>query len=273
MIYDLHTHTNCSDGELSAHELADRAITRGVNALSITDHDTVLAYRQLDGVNLKGLTLIPGIEFSAIWQKMGVHIIGLNINPNHGAIGEGVSRQQQARRLRAEKIAERLEKAGLANALAGAQQQAGTAELSRPHFAKFMVESGFSKSIEQAFKKHLGAGKPGDIKTWWPTMAETIHWIRDSGGIPVLAHPHKYWLTRSKLIALLDDFVLAGGMGMEVLSGPQDKNQTAQLRDLSIQKGLLASMGSDFHSPKTGWCYPGMHTQMPAACKPVWTAF
>lgn len=273
MIYDLHTHTLCSDGELSAQQLLDHAQARGVTALSITDHDTVLAYSQLEQAASKNMLLIPGIEFSATWQKMSVHIVGLNISPGHTAIQEGVLRQQQARRLRAEKIAERLERAGLANALAGAQQLAGAAEVARPHFARYMVQSGFSKSVEQAFRKHLGAGKAGDIKTWWPGMAEAIHWIRESGGVAVLAHPHKYRLTRSKLISLLDDFLLAGGQGMEVLSGPQDKNQTAQLRDLSVQKGLLASMGSDFHSPKTGWCYPGMHTQMPAACRPVWSAF
>lgn len=271
MLYDLHTHTLCSDGELSAQELIDSAVARGVTALSITDHDTVLAYT--GGLDTKSLALIPGIEFSAVWQKMGVHILGLNIATSGDAITEGIKRQSQARRLRAEKIAERLGKAGLPDALAGAQRFAGSAEISRPHFARHMVESGFSKSIEQAFKKHLGAGKPGDIKTGWPSMTDAITWIRAGGGIAVLAHPHKYRLTRSKLVLLLDEFIAAGGQGMEVLSGPQDKNQTAQLRDLSIQKGLLASMGSDFHSPKTPWCYPGMHAGIPGGCRPVWDAF
>lgn len=271
MVYDLHTHTFCSDGELSPQALIDSAAARGVTTLSITDHDTTLAYT--DGLDTKGLALIPGIEFSAVWQKIGVHILGLNITTSHAAITEGIKRQSQARRIRAEKIAERLGKAGLPDALAGAQRFAGNAEISRPHFAKHMVESGFSKSIEQAFKKHLGSGKPGDIKTGWPSMTDAITWIKDSGGIAVLAHPHKYRLTRSKLISLLDDFVIAGGQGMEVLSGPQDKNQTAQLRDLSIQKGLLVSMGSDFHSPKMPWCYPGMHTRIPGGCRPVWDAF
>ena len=273
MIYDLHNHSCCSDGQLSIAALIELAMEKKVDVLSITDHDTVLGYKNISNIPTPNIKIIPGVEFSTQWQKIGVHILGLNIQPQHGAIEEGVLFQQKARQERAEKIAEKLHKAGLANALAGAKKFAGDAEIARPHFARYMVEAGFSKSMEQAFKKHLGAGKPGDIKQLWANMDKVIAWIKDSGGVAVLAHPHKYNLTRTKLLNLLDDFKQAGGEGMEVLSGAQDKDTTNMLRDIALQKKLLASMGSDFHSPATPWCSPGMYAKLPQACTPVWSVF
>lgn len=273
MIYDLHCHTRCSDGELSAAALIDLAIEKKVDALSITDHDTLLAYKDLTKNNRKCIEIIPGVEFSTQWQKIGVHIVGLNVQLEHGAIEEGVMFQQKARQERAEKIAERLEKAGLANAYEGAKKIAGSAEIARPHFARHMVETGFSKNIEQAFKKHLGAGKAGDVKQLWASMNQVISWIKESGGVAVVAHPQKYKLTRTKLINLLDDFKEGGGEGIEVLSGAQGKDTTDMLRDLSVQKKLLASLGSDFHTPSMQWCKLGMHVTLPKACTPVWSVF
>jgi len=278
LIYDLHCHTSHSDGELPIHALIDLAIEKGVDVLSITDHDTVRAYqdpicRDIESQKPKNIKIVPGIEFSTQWQKIGVHILGLNIQAGSAAIEQGVNYQSLARKERAEKIAERLGRAGLKNALEGAKKIAGQAEIARPHFARYMVECGFSKSLEQAFKKHLGAGRPGDIKQLWAPMDQIIDWIKQAGGIPVMAHPHKYKLTRTKLLDLLDDFKQVGGEGIEVLSGSQGKDITEMLRDISVQKNLLASIGSDFHSLSTPWCKLGMHTSLPQTCKPVWSAF
>lgn len=249
------------------------AIEQKVDVLSITDHDTLLAYQQDCDTNNEKIKIIPGIELSTQWQKIGVHVLGLNVSLQSGAIQDAVGVQQRARQERAEKIAERLEKEGLKDALAGAKKCAGPAEISRPHFARYMVESGFSKNVEHAFKKHLGAGRPGDIKQLWASMEQVIEWINASGGVAVLAHPYKYKLTRSKLVKLLDDFKEKGGRGMEVLSGNQGKDITEMLRDLAVQKNLLASMGSDFHNTSTQWCKLGMHPSLPKSCTPVWSVF
>lgn len=273
MIYDLHCHSHCSDGELSVNNLITLAIEKKVDVLSITDHDTLLAYEQSTVLQNPQIIIIPGIELSTQWQKIGVHILGLNVSLKSGAMEEAVNVQRHARQERAEKIAERLEKEGLKNALEGAKKCAGAAEISRPHFARYMVETGFSKNMEHAFKKHLGSGKPGDIKQLWAPMNQVINWINASGGVAVLAHPYKYKLTRSKLIKLLDDFKQAGGRGIEVLSGNQGKDITEMLRDMAVQKNLLASAGSDFHHTSTQWCKLGMHHSLPKACTPVWSIF
>jgi predicted metal-dependent phosphoesterase TrpH len=273
MIFDLHCHSNCSDGELSVDRLLALAVEKKVDVLSITDHDTLSAYKQAAIAGSPAIKIIPGIELSTQWQKIGIHILGLNVQLHSGAMQEAVSVQRRARQERAENIARRLEKSGLEDALAGAKKYAGNAEISRPHFAQYMVETGFSRNIEQAFKKHLGAGKPGDIKQLWATMEQVILWIRDSGGVPVLAHPGKYSLTHSKLVSLLEDFEIAGGRGIEVLSGHQGKDITDMLQNLALQKNLLASVGSDFHSTSASWCRLGMHPALPKACTPVWSVF
>jgi len=273
MVYDLHCHTTCSDGELSPADLIDKAVENGVQTLSITDHDTLAAYSSLQSTTPNALTLIPGVEFSTQWNGIGIHIVGLNVALECGALKSGEQAQQQARLSRAEKIAEKLEKFGLERPLEGAKQEAGSATLSRPHFARYMVKAGFSKSIDQAFKKYLGSGKPCDIKQHWAELETVVAWIKDSGGIAVLAHPHKYKMTRSKLVRFLDSFQACGGEAIEVISGNQAPNITQNMAQLAEQRNLLASLGSDFHSPRQSWVKLGMHTGLPKSCKPVWERF
>jgi hypothetical protein len=271
MHIDLHTHTNFSDGKLSPDDLVQRAIANGVEILSITDHDTVNAYQHFSNINT-AITLIPGIEFSTFWNKIGIHIVGLNVDLDSEALNEAITHQHQARRARSEAIAERLEKLGIKDALHGAQQIAGNDNVGRPHFARHIVNIGAATTINHAFDKFLDS-KSGDIKKFWATMPRIVSWIRDAGGLAVLAHPLKYKLTRTKLTELLDDFIEAGGLGMEVISGKQLAHETSDLAKIGTQKNLLASCGSDFHQPDLHWSELGKYPPLPKDCKPVWEAF
>jgi predicted metal-dependent phosphoesterase TrpH len=100
-------------------------------------------------------------------------------------------------------------------------------------------------------------------------MPQIVEWITDSGGVAVLAHPLKYKMTRTKLIAFLDEFIEAGGRGMEVVSGQQTNDETGRLSQLCREKGLLGSCGSDFHQPST-WSNVGAMSAFPKECEPVW---
>jgi len=271
MHVDFHTHTNFSDGKLSPDDLVQRAIANGVEILSITDHDTVNAYKHL-GKTVNSITIIPGIEFSTFWNKIGIHIVGLNVKLNSDALNEAITHQNNARRLRSEAIAERLEKLGIKDALHGAQQIAGNDNVGRPHFARHIVNIGAATTINQAFDKFLDS-KSGDIKKFWATMPQIVAWIRDAGGLAVLAHPLKYKLTRTKLTEMLDDFIEAGGHGIEVISGKQLAHETSDLAKICDQKDLLASCGSDFHQPDLHWSDLGKYPPLPKDCKPVWEAF
>ena len=268
MNIDLHCHTNVSDGVLTPNQLIDLAIDRGVDVLSITDHDTLGAYSIIDAVP-PHLQLIPGIEFSSQWRKQGVHIVGLKVDLSNESIIKAVTQQTEARKRRAQIIAEKLKRLGFDNCLEGAQAFAGS-HIGRPHFAQYLVQIGAVKNINQAFKKYLGAGKVGDIKDEWADLKTVVGWIHQAGGVAVLAHPKKYNLTRTKLVDFINDFCEAGGGAMEVISGLQIPSVTRDLAGLCNKFNLLASCGSDFHAPDKQWAALGMVGQLPDDCIPVW---
>jgi len=265
---DFHCHTTASDGSLSPSALLQRAEDLGLQTLSITDHDTVEAYRQLDKLPAN-LRLIPGIELSCQWQKRGIHIVGLSLDIDSDAIREAEKHQKEARVSRAEMIAEKLEKYGVEAPLEGAMAIANGGSIGRPHFARHMVETGFVANQRAAFKKFLGSGKPCDIKVHWPAISQAVEWIRAAGGVAVLAHPGKYKMTRTKLVELIETFRSCGGEAIEVVSGRQIPSETRDFARLCEQFGLLASWGSDFHSPDQSWLDLGKYSRVPEQLKPV----
>jgi 3',5'-nucleoside bisphosphate phosphatase len=270
VVFDLHSHSNQSDGILSPEALMSRAREAGVTALALTDHDTIAGLASArQAANVLGMTLIDGIEFSSQWRKTGVHILGLNIDVNCEELHTAIAAQQEARRERAVAIAARLEKLGIGGVLEGAGAIAGEAGISRPHIAQYLVERGAVPTVAAAFKKYLGAGKPGDIKHLWPEMEEVIGWIHAAGGVAVLAHPYKYQLTRTRMCAMIADFVAAGGDALEVISGHQEARVTADLARIASAHGLAASCGSDFHMPDQPWQALGRFCSLPDNCRPV----
>lgn len=274
MLFDLHCHTNASDGTLSPEALLQRAIEHDVDVLSITDHDCITAFSQLqtDAAKacLNNLTLIPGIELSAQWRNTAVHILGFNFRIADPAILEAVTQQQTARRKRAWMIAERLEKRGLNNIKPQVEKLGDDISIGRPHIANILVAEGKVRSVDEAFRKYLGSGKIGDVKNQWATLEQVIEWIRDAGGTAVIAHPNKYRLTRTRLLELVGEFKALGGHGLEVVSGRQENHESKTLATLCEQFGLLSSCGSDFHKPGQPWAELGKHKSLPDNCVPVW---
>jgi hypothetical protein len=250
VLIDFHTHTSASDGVLDPCELMARAIDSKIEILAITDHDTVVGYESAAAYhrqNPSGTRLIPGIEFSCQWSGTTIHILGLGIDCEHPSMRYALERMHAARQDRGVKIASRLESRGFEGALQGALVQAGESQLGRPHFAAWMVEQEHVKDANQAFDQYLGQGKTGDVKAFWPELAEVVGWIDSSGGVAVVAHPLKYRFTGMKLRRLIAAFVTAGGRGIEVLSGRQTSDQTKQLERLAREFELEVSIGSDFH--------------------------
>lgn len=269
--YDLHTHSTASDGILSPENLVSRAKDHGIDKLAITDHDTVAGIAPaLCAASVQKIDVIAGIEFSTCWKGRTIHVVGLNIDHNHTAIVSAVKRQTAARHERAVRIDQRLQKLGIQGALASALALAGDSVIGRPHFAQFLVQAGYVKTVNAAFKQYLGAGKAGDIKQVWPELDEVVAWICAAGGVAVLAHPGKYKLTRTKLCRLTEAFKDHGGKALEVISGRQDARVTQGLGEVAAQFGLYASCGSDFHIPDQPWQELGAFGTLPPSCIPVW---
>lgn len=252
MLIDFHTHSTASDGALSPNELFSRAVDRGLAALAVTDHDTLAGWEVAQTLQSGGMALVCGVELSCQWGGATIHVVGLNVDANSEGLLGVLNHLQQLRRVRAEKIAAALERLGAVGALAGAQALAGEAAICRPHFAHWLVSEGYMPSVSRAFDKWLGNGKPGDIKTLWPDLADTVAVIAAAGGIPILAHPLKYRFTRTKLRALCDAFSVAGGVALEIVNGRQSESDITQLKRLAKDKNLLVSLGSDFHRE---WAY------------------
>ncbi|MEM7277754.1 MAG: PHP domain-containing protein [Pseudomonadota bacterium] len=270
---DFHCHTSASDGSLTPQQLLNRAIEAGLDMLAITDHDTIEGYRQLADKQVTKLQLVSGIELSAVWKTRGVHIVGLDFDPANDELVALIKKQQESRQRRAVRIAGKLEKLGIRNALQGATKIARDAPLSRVHFAKFLVETETVKTIKTAFSRYLGAGKPGDIRNEWVSMEEAVTCLRAAGGVAVLAHPDAYKLTKTKRRALARDFVAAGGEAIEIISGSQSPELTGQLCALAADLGCAASIGSDFHSDEQAWRKLGRCGYVPGQLTPVWETF
>ena len=270
MKVDLHTHTTASDGALTPRQLLDVLQNEGVELWSITDHDTVAAYRQLPPQD--NIHVVTGIELSAVWLGRTIHVVGLGIDSESDEMTRIVDRQQQARCQRAEAIANRLRAAGLDIDLDDVRRRADGSSIGRPHFAASLVDSGEVRDVRTAFRKYLGAGRPGDVKTLWPPLDDIVARIRAASGVAVLAHPGKYKLTRTKLRSLAEDFRAAGGEAIELVCGPYDPASRRLLADLASDFGFSVSIGSDFHAP-VPWNRPGVSADLVRGCRPVWDAW
>ncbi len=269
---DLHTHTTASDGLLSPDALIALAKENSVKMLAITDHDTVAGYLSIKNAT-RTIQLISGVEISTTWSGIGIHIVGLDFDPHHPAIDTLLEKQASARRVRCQSILTVLEKLGMPVSRAELIEQTGHTHIGRPHIARLLFKKGYVSSISQAFKKYLGSGKAGDIKNQWASLSAVVGAITTSGGVAVIAHPDKYKMTRTKLLRFIDEFVEMGGQGIEVISGRQHRDITDKYAKIANDRGLLASLGTDFHQRSPYYPEVGQLPTLPDDVNPVWSIF
>jgi len=269
---DLHLHSTASDGKLSPAELADLCHARGLTHVALTDHDTIEGVVEAQArCRHHGINLMTAAELSCQWRGIGIHIVALLPQGASRNFESGLEILARARELRSREIAHRLEKVGLADGLAKARREAGSERpLGRPDFAAALVTAGVVADTKTAFKRYLGAGKRGDVKMHWPELATVVGWIRETGGVAVVAHPLRYGMTRRKRDLLFSAFIDAGGEAAELVSGYQNPDTTHDLARQLDFHGLYGSIGSDFHYPG-GPLSPGTISPPPRShVKPVW---
>ncbi|WP_373777355.1 PHP domain-containing protein [Glaesserella sp.] len=272
MIRDLHSHSTASDGVLSPTELIQRAVEKNIGMLALTDHDTVAGIAEAKAyAQTQPIHFIVGVEISVLWQGKSIHLAALNIDEQHTAITTLLESQAELRRQRAEKIAEKLAKAGVPNAYEGAKALA-EGEVTRAHFGRFLVAQGYARNDEHAFKRYLGTGKTAYVKPMWCSIEDAVQATHQAGGLICLAHPLRYKLTTKWIRRLIEDFKRAGGDGIEVMGCAQTPDQRQLLARWAEEFDLLASGGSDFHYP-SDWIELGKGLELPLQCKPVWEKF
>jgi len=270
---DLHCHSTSSDGTLTPQELAARAKAGGVDLWALTDHDELGGQqRAIEAARAIGLRYLTGVEISVTFADVAVHVIGLGFDHTDQRLAAGLAATRDGRGPRALEIGAQLEQAtGIRGAYAGALKYASNPQLiARPHFARFLVESGVCENTAEVFRKYLTEGKPGYVPHQWARLGDAVRWITQSGGVAVIAHPARYDFSPIEEYALFSEFKQHGGQGVEVVSGSHSAHEAARYAEAAREFGLAASRGSDFHSPHESHTGLGQLPPLPPGLTPIW---
>ncbi len=276
MAVDLHMHSNASDGALPPEAMVALAAESGVKLMALTDHDTMIGVSAArEAAEHFGVDFIAGVEVSAQWAGVGVHVVGLGLDEASPAAAEFFRGVGQKRAERGIRMGEAFEKLGIKGAYEGALALAGNKNnLSRTHFALWLCREKLVDTYQQAFDKYLKPGRPCFAIVDWPSVGEAVDFIRGEGGIAVVAHPGRYKFPADWWVEmLLRDFRQAGGLAIEVSSGSQPVDMTARFAGLAGSMGFFASMGSDWHSSRSDRPGPGAQPKLAEDLLPVWTIF
>jgi len=271
---DLHCHSVVSDGTLEPEALAQRAKNNGVQLWALTDHDEVGGQqRARDAALALGIDYLSGVEISVTFAGETVHIVGLGFDAEDPSIKAGLYATRHGREARAREMSEGLAQVGIPDAYDGALKYVGNPDLiSRTHFARHLVESGVCTSTHEVFRKFLVEGKPGFVPHRWARLGDAVRWITDAGGMAVIAHPGRYKFSTNEEFALFTEFKTHGGRGVEVITGSHSTADYLKYAEMAKEFDLLASRGSDFHSPEESRIDLGTLPDLPGQLTPVWEA-
>jgi len=245
---DLHIHSTASDGQLTPEEIVCSAVNKGLEVISITDHDSVSGLpRAIEAAkSFPHLQFIPGVEVAtdASWGEL--HILGYFIDYTHPQLLKTLEWQRRSREERVLKIIAKLKEMGIEVALERVRQLAKGESLGRPHIAQAMVETGYIPSLRAAFLKYIGRGRPAYVPRKKVSPEEMIRLIIKVGGIPVVAHPPLN-IEERELEQLLFHFKKEGLMGLEAYYNGYPPHRKQRLAELAHGLGLIVTGGSDYH--------------------------
>jgi 3',5'-nucleoside bisphosphate phosphatase len=249
-LVDLHFHSHFSDGELCVNDLAAMLSRNAIRIAALTDHDTMQGIPAFsEAAGKLGIAVVPGVEISCEVQLAAdeiyeVHLLAYFMNQEDSALQDQLAEIRLDRRLRFEKIIEKLAVAGVSlDASENMLESKETQSPGRPHIARAMIKQGFVKNISEAFRTQLSPGKPSFVPKNIPPLARIVELVRAAGGLSILAHPVK---------GISHDVILkaigTGIDGLEVRHPGHKAWQTRQLSELAQRNGLSISAGSDFHA-------------------------
>ena len=247
-VADLHMHTTHSDGTLTPVELARLAKEQKVDAVALTDHDTVSGIEELvEETSKLGLEAIPGVELSAAFGPGTLHILGYGFDPR-GPIEGRLVQFQKAREERNPRILEKLKELGMPLTLEEVKTLSkATGQVGRPHIARALELKGYVASYAEAFDKFLSKGKPAYLSKAGLSAKDCVELIHESGGVAVVAHPVQMRLKGEELTAKIKELVALGMDGLEVIHPDHSPENQTLFSDLADEFSLFKTGGSDFH--------------------------
>lgn len=249
---DLHIHSTASDGSLTPAELVFEGKKLGLEAMALTDHDTVGGIETfLLTAESENLTAIPAVEIGVDFLPDSLHILGYYINHWNEQLVKGLEEIRKSRKERAPRMIDNLRSYGfditLSEILA---ETSDDSTVGRFHFARAMVRKGFVKDPKEAFDKYLSAGTPGYYPRKKILPCEAIELILTAGGLPVIAHPKFVDTdTPAKFEKLLRDLIECGLKGVEAYYPKHTKEEEKRYIFLASKYNLLVTGGSDYHGP------------------------
>ncbi|MGB3401407.1 MAG: PHP domain-containing protein [Microcoleaceae cyanobacterium] len=242
---ELHCHTTYSDGSLTPTELVAAAVSAGVKAIAITDHDTIGAWEEArTAAQPYGVEIVPGVELSTVYQGRSLHILGFY--PNKNTFLAPLNERLQGRKRRASQILAKLAELGYPVQLPPRGEGMAPA---RPHIATALVKAGYVQSTQEAFQRWLGEDKPAYVGYEKFSAAQGIELLRNCGAVAVWAHP--YLFRGGSVEEVLPHLVEAGLMGIEVYHPSHSPTQIQALERFCAEYGLLKTGGSDYHGGRT----------------------
>ena len=241
---DLHTHTYHSDGTRSPREVIDVARAHGIEIVCISDHDNLAAYFEIKPyADSQGVTLVPGVELSCAYEGVDVHILAYAFDALDERVAERLRRFRETRHRRGTLMVERLRSLGYEISAKRVDDLAAGGAMGRPHVARALVEAGHVASVDEAFNKLLGAGKPGFVEKERFRIDEAVSLIRATGGVTSIAHPTLY-PDGERIVPLLLD---AGIDGVEVFHPEVDEAAREAYSNVARFRGKMLTGGSDDH--------------------------
>lgn len=244
MKFDLHVHTNHSDGLFSPEEVVDLAASHNLQGIAITDHDSVTAIELaiIHSKRYNDFMVIPGIEISCVHNDEEVHLLGYFIDYNDSNIVNLTKILKSSRLNRGLKMVKKVNELGLNLSIEEVKDLSGEKYIGRPHIARAMIKRGYVTSISEAFDKYLNRGMPAYVERYKISIGETISLIKDIGGISVLAHPG---LLKDKDI--INYCIELGIDGIECIHSKHSQSDTFILLNIAEKNELIITGGSDFH--------------------------
>lgn len=259
-IVDLHVHSTKSDGTLTPTELVNYAIEKGLSAFALTDHDTTEGIDEalaaasnhneaIKNDNKQGLPLevIPGIEFSTEYMGKDIHILGLYIDYNSPTFKEKIQEFVDSRILRNQKMCASLASDGIDITYEKLIEENPCAVITRSHYAKYLLNHGYTTSMKEAFERYIGDHCKHFIPREKITPMQAVDLINEVGGLAFLAHPTLYHMSDQNLEELIKQLKKAGLAGIEAVYSTYTQGEELQMRKFASKYELLISGGSDFH--------------------------
>ena len=248
---DLHVHTTASDGQYTPAQIIEKATEKKITAIAITDHDTVAGLEEgAAAAKEHGITFVPGVELNISYPTGEFHLLGLGFKQISPSLTEILDNLVKNRELRNVKIIEKMREAGVDITLDEMRADFPDTVLGRPHFAAELVKKKVVKTRQQAFDRYLAKGRPWYVARVGSNLDEAIVAIKESGGVPVIAHPMSLYLSWGKLPDALQNFYERGVMGLEAFHPGARVTECLRLEELAQKIGYFVTAGSDFHGEK-----------------------